>query len=468
MTSPLGLFVQVANLPPALEVKKWFDRIVRDYSQPGTAFYIPNLALEYIATKDADGSIVLAKDDQGNLYLDRIKDYLPHFGNVFVGSLWVDGVLDEDSRWANIYATRDAAKLFIQYMRDNNIAIPIHWYIEIEANLNDFTSSDVTNAYTWYIMQLTKDLTEISQNNGLNTPEFLWSPYWYKPFNQLAVDDPNLLINNIKSLLVNAPRLTWLHFQDGVGAHAGKHPDGTITYGMTATDAINYFHQILVPANSEGTLKSGIINMEYFVCVPGQDGSADCARGMYPGDPVEQEDRMAQYRQANIPVGVSWEVRWWYASLYETPPPPVTASSVFQNHALNNNNYELFVREGLRLRHYWYEFSATWNVGALFGSNVVEDHPVAFQNRAPNNYNYEVFVREGNRLRHHWFDYTNGTWNVGALFGSNVFGRPVAFQNRAPNNYNYEVFVREDSSLNHYWFDYTNGTWNFGSLIHSF
>ncbi len=315
MTSPLGLFVQVNGLPSALEVKKWFDKIVTDYKRPGTPFYIPNLAVVTIVTKDANGSIQLARDDQGNLYLDRVKDYLPLFDNVFVGSLWVGEVLDEDSRWANIYATRDAAKLFIQYMRDNNIAIPIHWYIEVEADLNQFTSTNYRDAYTWYIMQLTEDLTEISQSNGLNTPEFFWSPYWGKNYNK-AKHERTLLIENIKSLLKNAPRLTWLHFQDGVGANASRNLDGTINYNRFPDDAIQYFQNVLVPANEAGTLKSGVINMEYFVCAQGEDGKPDCAKGMSPGDPFEQEDRVVAYRQASIPVGTSWEVRWWYDSLY--------------------------------------------------------------------------------------------------------------------------------------------------------
>lgn len=81
MTSPLGLFVQVSSLPSAFEVSKWFGRIVKDHRRKGSPFYISNLALESIAQKDSNGSIVLSTEK-----LDLIKDYLLHFDNMFVGS----------------------------------------------------------------------------------------------------------------------------------------------------------------------------------------------------------------------------------------------------------------------------------------------------------------------------------------------------------------------------------------------
>ena len=79
-----------------------------------------------------------------------------------------------------------------------------------------------------------------------------------------------------------------------------------------------------------------------------------------------------------------------------------------------------------------------------------------FQNHAPGNNNYELVVREGNALRHYWFD---GQWNRrDASFGSNVNGLPAMFQNHAPGNNNYELVVREGNALRHYW--HYNGQWN--------
>ena len=131
------------------------------------------------------------------------------------------------------------------------------------------------------------------------------------------------------------------------------------------------------------------------------------------------------------------------------------APNFFQNHAPGNNNYELVVREGNALRHYWH-YNGQWNrEEASFGSNISGD-PAMFQNHAPGNNNYELVVREGNALRHYWFD---GQWNRrDASFGSNVNGLPAMFQNHAPGNNNYELVVREGNALRHYW--HYNGQWN--------
>ena len=321
---PEGLFVQVSSLPSdAGEVRKWFERI-EDHRRLGFQFYMTVLTLENIATgeRDENGVIKLESIRLCDEQLDWIKDYLPHFNFLFVGGITLrqpsanwdpnrEGILDDNFRWANIFAARDAANLFIQYLRDRNITTRIHWYINYEADLNYFADSDgvdIKDRFKWYIMQVTKDLTEISLNNGLNEPEFFWSPYFGRPYNSLTTSQRSMLINGIRDILDSVPRLGWLHFQDGVGGHAFINPDGTITYGFTAQDAINYYQKVLVPA-SGGNLRSGLINMEYFVF--------DKDRNIFPGYQIEHENRLFQYRQANIPVGVSWEVRWWYKSLHE-------------------------------------------------------------------------------------------------------------------------------------------------------
>ena len=147
-----------------------------------------------------------------------------------------------------------------------------------------------------------------------------------------------------------------------------------------------------------------------------------------------------------------------------------SAPAMFQNR--DNDNFELVVREGDQLRHYWFGYGK-WNEGEAFGENV-ESTPVMFQNR---NGNYELVVREGytfrHYLRHYWFDYRgNGKWNKGEMLGMDVESDPVMFQNNA--NGHYELVVREGDGLrhylHHYWFGYGgNGNWNaadtFGSDV---
>ena len=102
--------------------------------------------------------------------------------------------------------------------------------------------------------------------------------------------------------------LTWLHFQDFVGQSSRRQSDGSIVYDFTAQDAIDYFHNILCPANSSGNLVSGVINMELFV--------SDDNGNLYPGDPMEHEKRLSAYNEGGTAVGCSWEIRWWYWALY--------------------------------------------------------------------------------------------------------------------------------------------------------
>jgi hypothetical protein len=140
---------------------------------------------------------------------------------------------------------------------------------------------------------------------------------------------------------------------------------------------------------------------------------------------------------------------------------PSVEADFFQNNSPGNNNYELVVRQGASLRHYWFGYlgSGKWNEGGQFGLNVVCD-PAMFQNST--NPNYEVVVREGDYLRHYWYGHlSNGTWNKGDQFGENVTGDPAMFQNST--NSHYEVVVREGDHLRHYWYGHlSNGTWNKG------
>lgn len=325
MTDPVGLFVSVEGLSKD-ELRKMFDKILEDHHREGTPFYINNLVLAPVASKDQNGAIRLYKER-----LDWIKDYFHYFGNIFVGGAgplslgpgfdpFRDGIKDDDYRWGHINDTREVANQFIQYYHENNLTgIAIHWYINYEADLNYFSDSDgseITDKYTWYLMEVTKEFTEISINSGLNKPEYFWSPYFGKGYSE---ENKDTLIARIKSLLQNASKLTWLHVQDGVGAHAIRHSDGTIAYelGHRAEDAIKYHWEVLAPADDGHTLLSNLLNMEYFVCSLGQDGRPDCTRKMYPGDPGEHDDRICQYKQAGVfPVGVSFEIRYWYAARY--------------------------------------------------------------------------------------------------------------------------------------------------------
>ena len=111
------------------------------------------------------------------------------------------------------YGTREVANKFIKYYHSKNLTIPIHWYINYEADLNYFTDDDgieITDKYTWYLMQVIEDMTQISLNNGLNQPQFLWSPYFGRRIRDLNGPTIDKLTARIRSILQNVPKLGWL------------------------------------------------------------------------------------------------------------------------------------------------------------------------------------------------------------------------------------------------------------------
>ncbi|MBK8015190.1 MAG: hypothetical protein IPK13_28100 [Deltaproteobacteria bacterium] len=62
-----------------------------------------------------------------------------------------------------------------------------------------------------------------------------------------------------------------------------------------------------------GALASLQVNMELFASGLGPCGVFTCCA---PGDPVEQAQREADYKTAGVPIGASFELRYWYLSLY--------------------------------------------------------------------------------------------------------------------------------------------------------
>jgi hypothetical protein len=128
-------------------------------------------------------------------------------------------------------------------------------------------------------------------------------------------------------------------------------------------------------------------------------------------------------------------------------------------------NFEVFVRQHGHIRRYWarwefnseYEFQFRWHEGETVGAGVLSG-PAAFQNLV--SYNYELFVREGSQIQHYWRGWRDGAWHKGNRIGRDVQSGPAAFQNQF--NYNYEVFVREGDHIQHYWRSWRDGSWNKG------
>jgi hypothetical protein len=184
MTSPNGLFLEINSSkgsPQFGGVRNWLDRIVQDFRTSGSQNYIESLTLGITARKE-NGVIVL-----NNEQLDFVKDYLRQFDYLFVGNIPKTYVMPNPdvtkpfARSAFVNASIDAANLFIQFLQSNHIDVPIHWYIDWETDIASFgdllNGPNYANGFKDLFSRYTSELTNISLNNGLNEPEFLWSPY---------------------------------------------------------------------------------------------------------------------------------------------------------------------------------------------------------------------------------------------------------------------------------------------------
>jgi hypothetical protein len=284
------------------------------FGQPGSPNHIETLVVADFAVRN-NGMIELIKDTNNVKMLDRIKDYLPKFDYLFV-SPSPDGVplniTSHLSRARHIKSCKDAGILFMKYMQNNNINVPIHWYIMPEGDIADVSfPSDDTNSY---ISEYTGVMSELIQDR---VPEFLWSPYFVAYF--MDPHRRDMVIGRLKQILTSNPRLTRLHVQDGVGARSDMNPDYTITYNQTIDEVIAFYNYILVPA-AQGTNveNNNRINMEFFVMDQNYNPPP-----MYFGVEGEQQYRQSKYMQANVPLGVCFEIGYWYGSLYYTRVPRV-------------------------------------------------------------------------------------------------------------------------------------------------
>jgi PASTA domain len=311
---PQGLILSVESLPgPYGGVRDWLDAIIRDFSQPPNRieFLLPS----QMAKKKNDGSIYLLEEQ-----LNLIKDYLPKFDYLIVDPYYSTypepdnfDIKNANHRVDHVFACRDAARLFIQYLRAWHITIPkIHWYINPEANLSNFGGDpDYVNAFKEYISFFIQVMMAVSTTEGLNVPpEFLCSPYFWS--------NTEGSVDKIRDLLLSVPKLSWMHVQDAVGAKAVKNTTTCqITYERYIDQVVNYFNQFIIPAAQQAHLKSLRVNLEMYV-FDDQD-----TRNVVPAPPAQRAHSQKYYEQNNIPLGVTWEIRHWYASLYYIEVPCV-------------------------------------------------------------------------------------------------------------------------------------------------
>ena len=180
---------------------------------------------------------------------------------------------------------------------------------------------------------------------------------------------------------------------------------------------------------------------------------------------VREGNRLRHYWRNNEISSHPWTRGALFGSDIDSAP------AMIQSSFGNMGNFEVVVKEGEQLRHYWRNNDASglpWNRGVLFGSNV-DSAPAMIQSNFGNMGNFEVVVKEGEQLRHYWRnnDASGLPWNSGVLFGSNVDSAPAMIQSNYGNMGNFEVVVKEGEQLRHYWRnnDISSHPWNRGALF---
>jgi hypothetical protein len=183
---------------------------------------------------------------------------------------------------------------------------------------------------------------------------------------------------------------------------------------------------------------------------------------------VREGSRLVHYWRANDDSAV---LPWYQSAVFGSQVS--SRPAVIQSNYGSKGNFELVVREGRKLRHYWRSNDAPgrpWKKGVLFGSNV-SSAPALIQSNYGELGNFEVVVKEGTKLRHYWRKnkITGHSWVKGALFGSNVSSAAVLIQSNFGYNGNLEVVVREGTRFRHYWRedDHPDKPWHKGVLFGS-
>lgn len=282
---PKSLMIQASTLtqtPPA-ELRRWLEHVRREHRDPRRSDYVANLVLQDVA------------DEQGNLLtdvLDVVDDYFTVFDNVFVGtqyipwsgrgSRYVEGITDVRFRWRNLNTSRRAwDALLARYPGQT-----FHGYLGYEANLNGLTDARVKAAYEAYLIQAVRDWHQRRPRTAV-----MWSPTFWRGYRYSSALRGNLrsLFANVQAADPDGIGINWLHWQDSVGKRL-----------LTVTDVARW-HTFLGGVHRFDSLR---VNMEFF--------KPDGRGGIVAGDAAEHAQREDAYRRLGVPLGASWEIRFWF------------------------------------------------------------------------------------------------------------------------------------------------------------
>lgn len=314
LTANKGLFVQVSTLSAtaAADLKEWFEHICEKHNRlsKSSTNYIHNLVLQDVA------------DEQGRLYMKyraelpgTVEDYHPSnhqidvlapyfhcFDKIFFGtldpvyhgrgSLYVEGISSEQFRWDYI----NKSTLVMDKLAAIFSGLNFNWYLTFESNLNYLYLKSVKEGYKALFKELTERMA--ARKSG----HTLWSPNFWSLYRKLPASEKSQLGEQMMEVFKTAPHIDMLHFQDFLGGTSANADNER----ANISDAIGYYNLI---ASLPTRPAQVAVNLEQYK-ISSSSGALE------PVAPLEMANREEQYLRAQVPIGISWEIRFWrYAHL---------------------------------------------------------------------------------------------------------------------------------------------------------
>ncbi len=282
-----SMFIQVRTSNPT-DLKESLEHIRHYHKDRSKDDYIYNVVLDEIG-------------DRNGLHpnVDVIAPYLPGgtlktFDNVFVGSHFVpwtgggshyrDGMLDSAHRWANLQSQYSLWDAF----HTRFPGVYMHFYINHEGVLNWMDDPHLRAAYEAYLVQSVRDSHRIANDRAVLWAPALWTT---EKLSASALFQLQTLFANVKNYAAKVGHdrgLSWLHFQDMMGRG----------WEVDPATVVQWYQQLRTVYDWD----SLAVDMELFT---------KTASGLAPAPLSEVGPREDFYEAAGVPVGASWELRWW-------------------------------------------------------------------------------------------------------------------------------------------------------------
>lgn len=178
---------------------------------------------------------------------------------------------------------------------------------------------------------------------------------------------------------------------------------------------------------------------------------------------VREGNSLRYYWRDNDAADLAWHTGALFGANVNSAPAMLESTL---GTSPNRSNFCVVVREGNNLRYYWRDNDSpglTWHTGALFADGV-SSAPAMIQSSTVGQPwgNFEVVVREGDKLRHYWRDNNapNLPWYTGALFGGGATGDPALVEVPVSSSQrDLLVVVRCGDELQSYRCSGSNGQW---------